>query len=203
MGTDRSEHKKPCPCGKGTILVGCNSPDHGWASAYSVHWDCEIEWPDCRRDYVVDGTDQSMRIVRRSDVATAAVGRQAHDAAYRRLMALPEVAALKRDFGIHLDAMRTVATIHRYLTAEGLESYAIGSFRKHWNGGAAWAEQHVGSWNLSKIANLLADDGSRFATDVAAVETLKTAITGLPTVMVRIPTKSATDSDVMSAACSD
>ncbi len=186
MGTDRFEHSKPCPCGRGTILVGCNSPDHAWVSSYSVHWDCKIECPDCRHVYTVDGTDQAMRIVRRSDVVAVAARSQAYDSAYQRLMASPEVATLKIDFGTHLDAMRTVAAIHRYLTSEKLVSYAIGSFRKDWKGGAAWAEQHVGSWNLGKIARLLAQDSSRFAAAVAELEELKASIGGVPSVMTRI-----------------
>jgi hypothetical protein len=64
MGTDRFEHRKPCPCGKGTILVVCTSPDHPYASIYSVHWDCEIECPDCMRDYIVE---RDRGIMRRSD----------------------------------------------------------------------------------------------------------------------------------------
>lgn len=91
MGTDYDEFRKPCPCGQGTIRVGRSSPDHGWVSAYSVHWDADIECRACRQIYIVEGTDAAMRIVRRDDVAAAVCRRRAYEAACAQLMALPSI----------------------------------------------------------------------------------------------------------------
>jgi hypothetical protein len=98
MGTDYDEFRKPCPCGQGTIRVGRSSPDHGWASVYSVHWDANTECLACQQIYVVDGTDAGMRVVRRADVAAVAARRNAYEAACTQFMALPSTADLKRDF---------------------------------------------------------------------------------------------------------
>ena len=73
MGTDYDEFRKPCPCRQGTIRIGCSSPDHPWASVYSIHWDASIECLACQQTYIIEGTDQTMRVVRHADVA-AVVG---------------------------------------------------------------------------------------------------------------------------------
>jgi hypothetical protein len=98
MGTEYDEFRKPCPCGQGTIRVGRSSPDHGWASVYSIHWDADIECPACQTIYMVDGTDAGMRVVRRADVAAVTARREAYDAACTQFMALPSIADLKGDF---------------------------------------------------------------------------------------------------------
>jgi hypothetical protein len=155
MGTDYEEFRKPYPCGQGTIRVGRTAPDHGWASVYSIHWDANIECPACQQIYMVDGTNAGMRVVRRADVAAVAARRSAYDAACKEFMAVPSIAPLKSAFGAHLDSMRSVAAIHRYLEANGMAGYAIGTFRKNWRGGLDWADRHLGVWNIAKIAGLM------------------------------------------------
>jgi hypothetical protein len=135
---------------------------------------------------MLEGTDASTRIVRRSDVAAVAARRKIYDDAYNQFMASSPISALKRDFAAYLAAMKTVAGIHRYLQANGLESYAIGTFRKGWQGGAEWAAAHVGPWNTSKIAGLLGQDPTKFVAAVAEIDRMKAAIGGVPTVMGRI-----------------
>jgi len=186
MGTDYDEFRKPCPCGQGTIRIGCSSPDHPWVSAYNVHWDAGIECPACQQTYIIDGTDQAMRIVRRADVAAVAARRNAYDAASRQFMASPSVAAIKQNFAGHLDGMASVAAVHRYLDANGMAGYAIGTFRKNWQGGQDWASRHVGEWNVAKIADLLGKNPALFAAQLAQIERLKAAIGSVPTVMGRI-----------------
>jgi hypothetical protein len=186
MGTDYVEFQKPCPCGKSTIRVGCSSPDHAWVSSYSVHWDCTIQCLDCQRDYMIEGTDRAMRIVPRADMAAMATRRSAHDAACKKFMASKAVEALKNDFVAHLDSLKAIATIHRYLQANGLESYSIGSFRKHWQGTRDWVEHHVFVRNVGKIAGLLGQDAAVLNPALAQIESLKDAIGSVPTVMGQI-----------------
>jgi hypothetical protein len=183
MGTDYDEFRKPCPCGQGTIRVGRSSPDHGWASVYSVHWDANIECPACQQTYMVDGTDAGMRIVRRADVAAVATRRSAYDAACARFMTLPSIASLTSAFAAHLDGMRSVAAAYRYLDDKGMAGYAIGTFRKKWSGGRDWADLHIGAWNVAKVAGLLGQDMAFYEAALAQIEELKAAIGGVPTVM--------------------
>jgi hypothetical protein len=186
MGTDYDEFRKPCPCGQGAIRVGRSSPDHGWASVYSIHWDANIECPACQQIYMVDGTDDGMRIVRRADVAAVAARRSAYDAACKHLMALPSISALKSSFGAHLDGMRSVAAVHRYLEASGMAGYAIGTFRKNWRGGQDWADRQIGVWNVAKVAGLLGQDAVVYDAALAQIEKLRAAVGSVPTVMGRI-----------------
>jgi hypothetical protein len=178
MGTDYDEFRKPCPCGQGTIRIGRSSPDHGWASSYSVHWNADIECPACQPIYMVDGIDAGMRIVRRDDVAAVAVRRSAYDAACTQFMALPSLAPLKSAFAAHLDSMKSVAAIHRYLESNGMAGYAIGTFRKNWRGGQDWIDRHIGVWNAAKIASLLGQDTAVYDAPLAEIERLKAAICG-------------------------
>jgi hypothetical protein len=187
MGTDYEEFRKPCPCGQGTIRVGCGSPDHGWPSIYSIHWDANIECPACQQTYTVDGTDQAMRVVWRADLAAVGARRSAYDAQSSEFMASPAVAALKTDFAAHLDGMRSVAAIHRYLEANGMVGYAIGTFRKNWRGGDDWVNRNgVGVWNVGRIAALLGRDPQPFAATLAQIEAMKASIGSVQTIMARI-----------------
>jgi hypothetical protein len=188
MGTDYDEFRKPCPCGQGTVRVGRSSPDHGWASAYSVHWDANIECPACQQIYMIDGADAGMRIVRRADVAAFATRRSAYDAACAEFMALPSITLLKSAFAAHLEDMRSVAAVHRFLDANGMAGYAVGAFRKNWRGGRDWADRHIGVWNVAKIAGLLGQDTAVYDAALAQIEGLKAAIGGVPTVIGRIAT---------------
>jgi hypothetical protein len=135
---------------------------------------------------MIDGTDRAMRIVRRADMAVGAARRSAHDAACRQFMASPALAALKKDFTAHLDSLKTVAAIHRYLQANGLGSYAIGSFLKHWQGTGDWVEHHVFVRNIGKIAGLLGQDAAIHGAALAHIESLNAAIVSVPTVMGHI-----------------
>jgi hypothetical protein len=186
MGTDYDEFRKPCPCGQGTIRVGRSSPDHGWASVYSVHWDANIECPACLQTYMVDGVDAGMRIVCRADVAAVAARRSAYDAACTQFMALPSIVPLRSAFAAYLDSMRSVAAVHRYLDANGMAGYAIGTFRKNWLGGRDWTDRHIGVWNVAKIAGLLGQDTAVYDAALAQIEGLTAAIGGVPTVIGRI-----------------
>lgn len=67
-----------------------------------------------------------------------------------------------------------------------MAGYAIGTFRKNWRGERDWAGQHVGVWNVSKIAGLLGQCTSAYDAALAQIEKLKAAIGGVPTVMGRI-----------------
>lgn len=186
MGTDYDEFRKTCPCGQGKIRVGCSSPDHGWPSVYSVQWDANIECPDCQQIYMVDGTDQTMRIVRCADMAAVAARRGVYEAACKQFMASPAMATLKQDCAAHLSSMNSVSAIFRYLEANSLAGYAIGTFRKRWQGASDWADQNISVWNAGRIAGLLGQNSTAFALQLAQIETLKAAIGHAPTVMVRI-----------------
>jgi hypothetical protein len=82
-------------------------------------------------------------------------------------MASPTVAAMKRDVAAHLDIMPSVAAVHRYLDANGMAGYAIGTFRKNWKGGQDWTSGHVGEWNVTKIVDLLGQNPALFAGQLA------------------------------------
>ena len=152
--------------------MGCSSPDHAWASVYSIHWDCTIECPTCQQVYVVDGADTAMRIVRRADTAAVMARRNAYDAARKQFMASPSVAALKRDFAAHLNGLKSVAAIFKCLEANGLAGYAIGTFRKQWQGAEHWVDQHIGIGNAGRVAGLLGQNTTAFAAQLAQIEAL-------------------------------
>jgi hypothetical protein len=132
MGTDYDEFRKTCPCGQGMIRVGCSSPDHGWPSTYSIHWDASIECEACQQTCVVEGNDSNLRIVRRADVAAVAVAarRSAYDSACKQFMVSPSVGAIKSAFADHLDSLQSVAAVHRYLESNRMAGYVIGALSR-------------------------------------------------------------------------
>lgn len=186
MGTDYDEFRKTCLCGKGTIRIGRSTPDHPWVSSYSVHWDANIECPSCQQDYVIDGSGQAMRVVRRADQSAVAARRSAYEAARKQFMASPAVDALKKNFAAHLDSLKSVAAVHRYLKQSRLESYEIGTFRKRWQGAHHWASDHVGVQSVRTIADLLGQNTPALATQLAQIGALDAAIGHAPTVMGKL-----------------
>ena len=179
MGTDTTERTIPCPCGMGEVLITTSTPDHAWISAYNVHHHIQILCRDCDTKFQVDDT----RIVRRVDqarrIAAQALARATHD----QFRASASVQIVKAAFGDYLDQLPSVAATYRLLAGNNLESYAIGTFRNNWRGGAAWAENHVGVWNLPKVLSLLGRDPNEFAAELRRIKDLDDAVPSVPTVM--------------------
>lgn len=179
MGTDTTERTIPCPCGTGETLIATSTPGHGWISAYNVHHYIQILCRDCDTKFQVDET----RIVRRTDQARRIEAQALAHAAHDQFRASASVQSVKAAFGDYLDQLPSVAATYRFLAGNNLESYAIGTFRKNWRGGAGWAENHVGVWNLQKVLALLGRDPNEFAAELRRIKDLDNAVPSVPTVM--------------------
>ena len=179
MGTDTTERTIPCPCGAGSVVITTSTPDHPWISAYNVHHSVAILCQACSEQFMVDG----MRIVRRADYIEQVEARGRARAAHDQFSTSAGVRDVKAAFGVHLGTLPSVAAVYRYLTAHGLESYAIGSFRKRWRGGPHWAEQNISSWNLPKVLTLLGREAGQFVADLQRLKELDAAIPNVPTVL--------------------
>jgi hypothetical protein len=179
LSTDTFETPLPCPCGGGTVVVVTTTPDHPHPSAYNTERHIEIRCEVCDREYVRDG----LSLVRCADY------RAQHEANTRSRDALHEfhessaLGEVRAAFGAHLDAMPSMAARHRYLGQHGLDSYSIGTFRKHWQGGVDWANHHVNARCLPKVLRLLGRAPSLFDSELQRLRDLDAAIPTVPIVM--------------------
>lgn len=180
MGTDTTERTISCPCGAGAILITTSSPDHRWPSAYNVSHAYSILCAPCVGLYSVD---DGGRVLRRADVA-------AQNAAWQRLQAAQDAFAssaaiveIKKAFSAHMDSFKSVAAIYRLLQQNGLESYAIGSFRKNWRGSQIWCADHVASHSVQRILKILGDDQDKFSAELSHIAGLQAGIPNAPTVL--------------------
>lgn len=179
MGDDTTESSKPCVCGQGEIITYTTTPDHGWVSAYNVHQSFEIKCPSCAKEYALDGA----RVVRRVELAEHNAAHSRYWSAHEAFTKSSPVVEVKKAFGERLDAMPSRAAIHRYLQQHHLDSYSIGSFRRHWVDGEGWASTHVHTRNLSKVLELLGRDPASFDAELGELARLNAAIPQVKTVI--------------------
>ena len=69
------------------------------------------------------------------------------------------------------------------MPGRGLESYAIGSFRRNWRGGRDWAERHVHIGNLPTVLKELGREADMFEADLQRLAALQATIPTLSCVM--------------------
>jgi hypothetical protein len=123
--------KGKCPCGKGWITVEKCSPDHAWAKSfwYSPALACD----DCKKEYgFYDSAHGSKpRLVLRADLVKKDSATAAWHAKIKEIEALPSFVALRAKVDAILASQKSAAARYRILSAAGLASGSLASYRKN------------------------------------------------------------------------
>ncbi len=109
---DVSQYSIPCVCRAGKILVTTTSPDHPWVRASQVQTTYEFLCQACEAQYVID--DEG-RIRLRSEVAARRAAEDRLRAARQAFDRRADVEEVREAFGAYLDALPSVAAVHRFL----------------------------------------------------------------------------------------
>ncbi len=134
MGTDRSDVDSPCLCGKGTINVETESPDHPWARESQTSWMGSLLCDVCAETYVVVNDYYSSRpfLALKADVEARDNARAEHSILSEKFRNHPLAKSIEPALIDEIDTARakSMAAAHRVLEKYKLTYESLASYRK-------------------------------------------------------------------------
>jgi hypothetical protein len=131
MGTQRlTADSKPCPCGGGRVIIHIDLEDSDWNDA-RWDWSSEITCAPCAGEYSVVRFFRGAALVRKSDQdRSRAINREA-DAIEAAFVTSGAVSDVLEKLVEAFAARPTMIARHQLAKELGVESSAIGTFRKY------------------------------------------------------------------------
>lgn len=110
---DRSTiYQKPCPCGKGELIIILCEPDHPWATmskSYETLISCEI----CSSKYSLIEQENHFVLVKKSEVKRRELYYDEYNSRGNDLLNLPNVIKLKQELIGLIESQKSIAAIYR------------------------------------------------------------------------------------------
>jgi hypothetical protein len=131
MGTQRlTADSKACPCGGGRVIIHIDQEDSDWNDA-KWDWSPEITCTPCEAEYSVVQFLRGAALMRKSDLTRSEELRREADAIEAAFVASIAVADVLEKLVEAFAARPTMVARHKLAKELGVESSAIGTFRKH------------------------------------------------------------------------
>ena len=176
MAAETTAFTGPCLCGKGKITTTVSEPEHPWAGARGRTRSHGFECIKCTAEYqFVEGA-----IFRRTEYEQQLLAKARFDEVRKALSTSPLLADLQTKMAAHLEALKSAAARHRFLTENRLESIGIATFREHWKSAAVWSQKNVRPHNAQKCLAALCIDGGPLADHLEEIAALERAIPRAP-----------------------
>ncbi|NWH05629.1 hypothetical protein [Desulfobacter latus] len=171
MGTDRElEYEGPCECGEGKYIIKFCEPDHGWSNNFWYEY--TIQCKRCAEKYELDQRGNKFYLVEKKELERKQKQLEKCQKKSHELMTTEKVKKILEKFITHLDALPSMAAIHRLLSYEKLECCSVATFRKRWNGGTTWVERNVNYFHLVAIMKILGITHNDIIEDINEIEEL-------------------------------
>lgn len=181
MGTERDTvYECPCMCGRGKFHIDFCNPDHGWPTSTPFWYEFFIKCTSCDQVYELQQYENHVVVVEKKEIEKK---KQIADESHRRwklLLGSLEVKKLLKDFIFLIDSQRSLAAIHRLLTAARLDHSSIATFRRRWRSAQEWVDQHVYYSNLPDIMKLVGNNSNDILNEVCAIKKLSEDSERLP-----------------------
>ena len=131
MGTQRlTADSKVCPCGGGRLIIHIDLEDSDWNDA-KWNWSPEITCAPCAAEYSVVSFLRGAALMRKSDLDRSEVFRREAYAVEAAFVASNAVADVLEKLVEAFAARPTMLARHHLAKELGVESSAIGTFRKY------------------------------------------------------------------------
>ena len=181
MGTERDTvYEGPCRCGDGKFHIKFCNPDHGWPTSTPFWYEFSIECKSCDQVYELQQHENRVVVVEKSEIEKEKKLADESHKRWKLLLGSSEVKKILKNFILFIDSQRSMAAIHRFLAARGLEHSSITTFRKHWRSAQDWVDKHVYYFNLPDIMKLVGNNSNEVLNEVRAIKKLSENSKNLP-----------------------